>query len=121
MAQISPETLTLKQMQNLDNMFKCYFEMETLNVQNEYKKLEQNPEADPDHFNYLGNWLDDKFKELLIESGLYDIYWYLRDRERYIREHEVHYSEDDFDDDELDDVTIKYYDDDCAPRYFLNN
>ena len=121
MAQISPDTLTIKQMQNLDNMFKHYFEMETSDVQREYDKLAQDPEGDPDHFNYLGNWLDDKFKELLIESGLYDIYWYLRDRERYIREHDFHYSEDDFEDDELDDVTIKYYDEDCTPRYFLND
>lgn len=106
--QLDPKCFTKKQRADLLNLFDSHFEKVTKDVQDEYLELELHPNADPDKYNYLCDYLDDKFKEELWKFGLYDIFFYREPGKYTIDELE-----------EWDDVTIKYYDNDTVPREFL--
>ena len=86
MAQVNPEELSIKQLRKLEFIYRNYYYEDTAEAQKEYDELLQDPQKDPDRFNYLCNYLDDKFQEGLVESGLWDVYWYLEKIDRALRE-----------------------------------
>lgn len=81
MAQINPNQLSIKQMEKVIEIYKeWYYQSEPIvRVNDEHSDVLSHPEKDPDLYNYLCDYQDSLFKEGLIESGLYDVYWYLVD------------------------------------------
>ena len=74
--QLDPKSFTELQRTQFRILIQDHYEKETKNLQDEYIDLELHPDKDPDYYNYLCNYLDDKFEEELIKFGLYDIYFY---------------------------------------------
>lgn len=84
MSQIDPDQMSEKQMSKIIEIYKEWYNQSEpiVKINEEHSDVLSHPEKDPDLYNYLCTYQDDLFIEGLFESGLFEVYWEVVDKQR---------------------------------------